>query len=42
MTTFLHVYNFGEYIQRLQMLFQQSKVNDSLRETVRLIARNSS
>ena len=42
MTTCQHVYVFGEYIKRLQMLFQQSKVNVSFRETARLIARNSS
>ena len=39
MTTSLY-YVFGEYVKRLQTLFQQNKVNISFRETVRLIARN--
>ena len=40
MTTGLYV--FGEYIKRLQTLFQQNKVNVSFSETFRLIARNHS
>ena len=38
MTTGLYV--FGEYVQRLQTLFQQNRLNVSFRETVRLIASN--
>ena len=38
MTTGLYV--FGEYVQRLQTLFQQNRLHVSFRETVRLIARN--
>ena len=35
------LYNvFGVYVQCLQMLFQQNKLNISFRETVRLINRN--
>ena len=37
MTTGLYV--FGEYIKRLQTLFQQNKVNVSFMEIVRLIAK---
>ena len=35
------LYVFGEYVQRLQTLFQQNKLNVSFMETVRLIARNT-
>ena len=34
------IYVFGEYIKRLQTLFQQNKVNVAFRETVRPTARN--
>ena len=40
MTTGLDV--FGEFIKRLQTIFQQNIVNVSFRENVRLIARNPS
>ena len=40
MTTCLYV--FGEFVMRLQTLFQQNIVNVSFREIVRLIARNPS
>ena len=33
------IYVSGEYVQRLQTLFQQNKINVSFRETVRLIVK---